>query len=157
MSHAPQRLYQRQYCAPEEAKVSIFDAGLLFADAVYEVAGVYHGRLINFDGHMARLRRSLAELGIPEPMTREEILGVMRELVTRNEIDEGLVYMQVSRGTEEREFLPGDDLTPTVFMLTQVKGEDEQEAGTGSASGSSPQRTSAGRGATSRPSVCWAR
>ena len=87
-----------RYCAPEEAQVSIFDRGLLFADAVYEVAGVYKGRLIDFAQHMARLERSLGELSIPRPMSDDEILAVMREMVARNAVEEGLVYMQFTRG-----------------------------------------------------------
>lgn len=120
------------YCAPEEAKVSIFDRGLLFADAVYEVAGVFEGRLVDFDSHMARLRRSLDELRIDPPLTRDEILAVMRELVARNGITEGLVYLQVTRGVEERDYVPGPDLVPTVFLFTQVKSEAEtRQAETG--------------------------
>lgn len=117
-----------RYCAPEEASVSIFDRGLLFADAVYEVAGVFEGRLIDFAAHMRRLARSLGEMRIEPPMTEDEILAVMRELVTRNRVDEGLVYMQITRGIEERDFVPGDGLVPTVFMLTQEKPRAENRA-----------------------------
>lgn len=121
-----------RFCAPEEAQVSIFDRGLLFADAVYEVAGVLDGKLIDFDGHMRRLVRSLGEMQIEPPMTRDEILALMRELVSRNALDEGLVYLQITRGTEERDFVPGPDLTPTVFAFTQEKPRAEnQEAITG--------------------------
>ena len=117
-----------RYCAPEEASVSIFDRGLLFADAVYEVAGVFEGRLIDFAAHMRRLARSLGEMRIEPPMTEDEILVVMRELVARNRVDEGLVYMQVTRGVEERDFVPGKDLVPTVFMITQEKPRAENRA-----------------------------
>jgi D-alanine transaminase len=117
-----------RYCAPEEATVSIFDRGLLFADAVYEVAGVFEGRLIDFAGHMSRLARSLREMRIEPPMTDDEILAVMRELVARNEVHEGLVYMQITRGVEERDFVPGEGLAPTVFMLTQEKPRAENTA-----------------------------
>ncbi len=117
-----------RYCAPEEASVSIFDRGLLFADAVYEVAGVFEGRLIDFAAHMRRLVRSLGEMRIEPPMTEDEILAVMRELVARNRVDEGLVYMQVSRGVEERDFVPGKDLVSTVFMFTQEKPPAENRA-----------------------------
>ncbi len=120
------------YCAPEEAMISIFDRGLLFADAVYEVAGVFEGRLVDFDSHMARLRRSLDELRIDPPMTRDEILAVMRELVARNGLTEGLVYLQVTRGVEERDYVPGPGLEPTVFLFTQVKSAAEtRQAETG--------------------------
>ncbi len=117
-----------RYCAPEEATVSIFDRGLLFADAVYEVTGVEAGKLVDFHAHMTRLARSLRELRIPQPMTPEQILAVVRELVARNEVVEGLVYMQFTRGVEERDFVPGRDLQPTVFMFTQVKPRWENRA-----------------------------
>ncbi len=117
------------FSAPENAKVSIFDRGLLFADAVYEVAGVIDGKLLDFASHMQRLERSLKEMRMPAPLTSEEILAVMREMVRLNEVDEGLVYMQITRGSEgDREFIPGKGLTPTVFMFTQVKGEGERRA-----------------------------
>ena len=117
-----------RYCAPEEATVSIFDRGLLFADAVYEVTGVEDGKLVDFNAHMARLARSLRELQMPAPMTAQEILPVARELVARNEITEGLVYMQFTRGAEERDFVPGRELKPTVFMFTQAKPRWENRA-----------------------------
>lgn len=110
------------YVAPAEAKISIFDRGLLFADAVYEVAGVHGGKLLDFDSHMLRLERSLREMGTPAPLPRDEILAVFRELVRRERVEEGLVYMQITRGSGgAREFVPPDGLTPTVFAFAQHK------------------------------------
>ena len=76
-----------EFCAAEDAKVSIFDRGLLFADAIYEVAGVIDGKLLDFALHMQRLDRSLAEMRMPAAMNHDEILAVMRELVRLNGID----------------------------------------------------------------------
>lgn len=111
-----------RYCRPEEATVSVFDRGLLFADAIYEVAGVIDGKLLDFASHMQRLDRSMAEMRMPCPLSHAEILEVMRELVRREGVDEGLVYMQFTRGsTGDRDFLPPDDPKPTVFGFAQHK------------------------------------
>jgi D-alanine transaminase len=113
-----------RFCAPEAATVSIFDRGLLFADAVYEVAGVHDGKLLDFEAHMQRLERSLREMQMPSPMTRDQVLAVMRELVRRNAVEEGLVYMQFTRGSDgDRSFLPTAGLVPTVFGFAQHKPE----------------------------------
>ena len=109
------------YGPEEEAKVSIFDRGLLFAEGVYEVTSVLDGKLLEFAPHMARLERSLGELGMEKPLSTEELLEIHRELVRRNEIDEGLVYMQITRGAADRDFIPADGMTATVFLFTQEK------------------------------------
>ncbi|MEL6550420.1 MAG: D-amino-acid transaminase [Pseudomonadota bacterium] len=106
----------------EEATVSVFDRGFLFADGVYEVTSVLGGKLIDFEGHALRLARSLAELGMDMPMDSEKLLDVHRELVSRNEIDEGLVYLQVTRGAADRDFAyPPADTPQTVVLFTQAK------------------------------------
>ena len=69
------------FLAPEEAQVSIFDRAVLFGDAIYEVAGVLDGKLIDFEHHMQRLARSLDELAIPQPLDRDEILEAFRLLI----------------------------------------------------------------------------
>jgi D-alanine transaminase len=74
------------YCPEEDAKVSIFDRGLLFAEGVYEVTGVLDGKLVEFAPHMARLDRSLGELGMSKLHSTEELLEVHRELVHRNAV-----------------------------------------------------------------------
>ena len=114
------------YIPENEAKVSIFDRGLLFADSVYEVVGVMEAKLLDFKGHMARLDRSLRELGMPKPLSDDQILAIDRALVARNGLTEGLVYMQVTRGTADRDFVYGDDLAPTVFFFSQEKSESEK-------------------------------
>ena len=103
-----------------EASVSVFDRGFLFADAVYEVTSVLEGKLIDFDGHMERLKRSLGELEMAQPMGRDEMLSVHRELVAKNEVEQGLVYLQVSRGVADRDFA-FPDAAPTVVLFTQKK------------------------------------
>jgi D-alanine transaminase len=111
----------------EQAQVSIFDRSVLFGDAVYEVAGVLDGKLLDFDSHLDRLTRSLDKLSIPMPLDRAQILAAYRQLVTDNRIEEGLVYLQISRGVAERDFVYPPNLTPTVFMFTQPKDSLENE------------------------------
>lgn len=111
-----------EYLPEEEATVSIFDRGFLFADGVYEVTSVLGGKLIDFEGHAVRLERSLAELGMAMPVTKDDLLEVHRELVARNEIDEGLVYLQVTRGAADRDFAyPPEDVPQTIVLFTQAK------------------------------------
>lgn len=116
------------YCPEAEATVSIFDRGLLFAEGVYEVTGVLDGKLVEFPQHMARLDRSLGELAMAKPLTTDELLSVHRELVRRNALDEGLVYLQITRGAADRDFLPANGMTPTVFLFTQDKPVSENAA-----------------------------
>ncbi|MCF3640232.1 D-amino-acid transaminase [Rhizobium sp. TRM95111] len=105
-----------------EARVSIFDRGFLFADGVYEVTLVLDGKLVDFSGHMARLRRSLGELDMRFSLTEESLLAIHRELIERNEIGEGLVYLQVTRGAADRDFIFPQESTPnTVVLFTQKK------------------------------------
>jgi len=110
------------YLPEDAAQVSIFDRGFLMADGVYEVTTVIDGKLIDFDGHIRRLERSLGELDIANPMDRDQWLEVHRELVARNGLDLGMVYLQVTRGAPgDRDFLFPDPETtpPTVVLFTQ--------------------------------------
>jgi D-alanine transaminase len=109
------------YLPEEEAKISVFDRGFLFADGVYEVATVVDGRLVDNAAHLARLQRSLGELAMPAPAAPEEIEAIQRELIARNGIDQGLVYLQVTRGAADRDFLYPTDAAPSLVMFTQTK------------------------------------
>ena len=112
------------YVAEAEAKISIFDRAFLMADGVYEVTSVLGGKLIDFDGHLKRLERSLTELDMPHPPEMGDLLEIHRELVRVNDIDEGLVYLQVTRGSDgDRDFVFPDPETtrPTVVLFTQNK------------------------------------
>lgn len=110
-----------EYLPEDEAKISVFDRGFLFADGVYEVTSVLGGKLIDFEGHAKRLARSLSELEMASPVTEEELLAIHRELVERNGIDEGLVYLQVTRGAADRDFAYPADAAPTLVLFTQEK------------------------------------
>ena len=107
------------YLAEEDARISIFDRGFLFADAIYEVTSVIDGRLVDFNGHFQRLLRSSSELELELPASKGELLEIHRELVRLNGIREGLVYMQISRGAADRDFAFPKDAEPTIALFTQ--------------------------------------
>lgn len=110
-----------QYLPENEATVSIFDRGFLFADGVYEVTSVIGGKLLDFDGHAVRLERSLNELEMAHPVTKDELLEIHRQLVERNQITDGLVYLQITRGAADRDFAYPKDAEPTIVLFTQNK------------------------------------
>ncbi len=105
----------------ENATISIMDRGFLFADGIYEVSAVLNGALVDHEAHLARLDRSLGAIRIPNPYDAAEWTWFCRELVRRNGLAEGLVYMQVTRGVAERDFAFPKDAPPTVVMFTQSK------------------------------------
>jgi len=111
-----------EFVPEADAKVSVFDRGFLFADGVYEVTSVLGGKILDFAGHAARLERSLAELDMPMPMNADELLDIHRKLVADNGLDDGLIYLQITRGAAERDFAYPDADTPqTVVLFTQEK------------------------------------
>jgi D-alanine transaminase len=117
-----------EYVPEDAARISVFDRGFLFADAVYEVTSVLDGRLLDFPAHLHRLHRSLAELEMPAPVTDHELLAIHRELVARNAIAEGMVYMQVTRGPADRDFAYPPDPHPTLVVFTQARPLEDTAA-----------------------------
>ena len=115
------------YLPENDAKISIFDRGFLMADGVYEVTSVLDGKLIDFDGHAVRLERSLNELEMRSPVTKDELLAIHRTLVKVNEIEDGLVYLQITRGSNgDRDFVfPDADTNPTLVLFTQRKSKPD--------------------------------
>lgn len=110
-----------EYLPENEAKVSIFDRGFLMADGVYEVTSVLDGKLLEFDGHLKRLERSLNELDMDKPEGFDDLLEIHRELVRINEVDQGGVYLQITRGAADRDFVFPKDAKPTLTLFTQSK------------------------------------
>ena len=112
-----------QYIPEAEGRVSVFDRGFLFSDSVYEVVSVLDGKLVDFDGHVQRLARSLGEIGIIGAPAAHDWLTICRELVARNDVREGMIYWQVTRGTpDDRDFVfPPADTAPTVLAFTQSR------------------------------------
>ncbi|MGB5484942.1 aminotransferase class IV [Parasphingorhabdus sp.] len=102
------------------AKISVFDRGLLFSDAVYEVVSVIDGRLVDMERHVTRLERSLGELSIN---AFADWMAISQNLVAENKLREGLIYLQVSRGVmDEREYRwPAPDTAPTIFAFAQQR------------------------------------
>ncbi|MNS43726.1 D-alanine aminotransferase [compost metagenome] len=109
------------------ATVHIEDRGFQFADGVYEVWSVFDGKLADFDGHMTRLARSLTELRIPIPMTAQALERVLKETIRRNRVRNGIVYLQVTRGTSPRDHAFPRDTPPSVIVTSKTidlaKGE----------------------------------
>jgi D-alanine transaminase len=105
----------------DQARIPVMDRGFLFGDGVYEGMGVLDGRLVDNDAHLARLERSLGEVRIANPYSRTEWTRLEEELVRRNEMPEGFLYLQVTRGVAERDFLFPKGVEPTVLMFTQAK------------------------------------
>lgn len=110
------------YLPENEASISIFDRGFLFGDGVYEVTLVLDGKLIDFPGHMARLHRSLGELDIALTLSESALLEIHQQLLAKNDLVEGLVYLQVTRGAADRDFVfPTQDMWSSVVLFTQAK------------------------------------
>jgi len=106
----------------KDAKVSVLDRGFLFADGIYEVSAVLDGKLIDNDSHLARLVRSVGEIALALPETIERIKEIQKELIARNELSSGLVYIEVTRGADAgRDFAFPKNVKPTLVMFTSVK------------------------------------
>jgi D-alanine transaminase len=106
----------------KDAKVSVLDRGFLFADGIYEVSAVLDGKLIDNESHLARLVRSVGEIALPLPETIERIKEIQKELIARNELASGLVYIEVTRGADVgRDFAFPKNVKPTLVMFTSVK------------------------------------
>ncbi len=106
----------------DEAKVSIFDRGLLFSDSVYEVTSVINSKLIDFKYHVKRLDHSMNELKFKTLIDHDEILAFHRKLIELNNLKEGMIYTQVTRGVVDRSFdMPKQAIKPTVLAFTQEK------------------------------------
>jgi D-alanine transaminase len=105
-----------------DAKVSVLDRGFLFADGIYEVAAVLEGKLIDNASHLARLQRSVGAIALALPETLERIQEIQRELIARNNLVNGMVYLEVTRGTHSgRDFAFPKHVKPTLVMFTSVK------------------------------------
>lgn len=111
-----------RFIPEEQASISIFDRGFLFADAVYEVTAVINGKLIDFKNHIARLKRSCHELELALPYTEDVLFDIHRQLIEKNNLIEGLIYLQLTRGNAgQRNFLFPDKTIPQhwFFLLSR--------------------------------------
>lgn len=113
-----------RFIPENEAKISIFDRGFLMSDGVYEVTSVVNRKLIDFAGHYSRLQRSLSELDMATPMNHDALLSAHRAIIDKNNVNQGLIYLQITRGSAgDRDFIfPDPETTPqTVVMFSQNK------------------------------------
>jgi len=117
------------YLPFREAKVHVEDRGYQFADGVYEVCQVRGGRLIDERRHIARLQRSLDELRIPMPISVKALGVVLREVVAKNRLGYGLVYLQISRGVARRDHaFPTPAVAPSVVVTARSLNLKRNEA-----------------------------
>src|ERR1700730_6067448 len=105
----------------EDAKISVFDRGFIFADGIYEVSAVLDGGLVDNDAHLARLERSLRAIDLAMPCPKDEIVAAQKELIAKNRLVEGSIYLQVTRGAADREFAFPPDAKPSLVMFTQAR------------------------------------
>jgi D-alanine transaminase len=118
-----------RYLPFRDAKVHVEDRGYQFADAVYEVCEVRGGHLVDVRRHLDRLERSLGELRIRMPMSRRPLGVVLHEVVARNRIGYGLVYLQISRGVARRDpAFPAPEPPPTVVVTARPLNKARNEA-----------------------------
>lgn len=118
-----------RYTPHNEAAVHVEDRGYQFADGVYEVVPVYNGILVDEEPHLDRLERSLRELQIDMPMSRAAMKLVSRELMRRNNLSRGFVYMQITRGVAPRDHkFPTKPTAPALVMTTRQMKPHSAEA-----------------------------
>lgn len=110
-----------EFVEEADARISVFDRGFLFADAVYEVTSVIDGKLVDNGAHLERLGRSLKELKLELPTANRDIIAIQRELIARNGLVEGGIYLQVSRGAADRDFAFPKSVVPSLIMFTQAR------------------------------------
>ncbi|HAJ45423.1 MAG TPA: D-amino acid aminotransferase [Alphaproteobacteria bacterium] len=129
------------------ARVHVEDRGFQFGDAVYEVCAIRAGRLLDLDAHLARLDRSLAALRIAPPLGPQPLRHVLREVVQRNLVRDGLLYLQVSRGVAEREHaFPDPAVSPTLVIFARPMNMEHLDA-----------RAATGISVHTSPDIRWAR
>ena len=109
------------YLPEEKGQISIFDRGFLFADGIYEVTAVVNSRLVDYPAHMERLERSLHEIRMDWPCSKEELKSMHLDMVNRNKLGEGWIYMQITRGAADRDFKFPKGVKPTLIAFTQAK------------------------------------
>jgi D-alanine transaminase len=118
-----------RYLPYAQARVHAEDRGFQFGDAVYEVCEVQGGRLVDETRHLARLARSLGEIEMRAPMPPSSLSRVLREVIRRNRVSNGYLYLQVSRGARPRDFLfPSDGVEPTLVCLARSMSRGKLEA-----------------------------
>lgn len=110
-----------RYVAHDDAAVHIEDRGYQFADGVYEVCEIRHGMIVDLTRHLDRLDRSLGELRMKSPMSRRALTQIIREVARRNRVNNGLFYLQVTRGIARRDHVfPSANTTPSLVITAKI-------------------------------------
>lgn len=117
-----------EFIPTDYANISINDRGLQFGDAVYEVWAVINGKLIDEEGHFTRLGRSLNELDINNIFNKNSLKIIFRELLARNRVKNGIIYLQISRGTAPRDHAYAKNLVPNIIITARPKNFAQLEA-----------------------------
>jgi D-alanine transaminase len=101
-----------------EATIPVLDRGFIFGDGIYEVIPVYGRKMFRPDQHLARLFRSLAAIGIPNPHSKQEWLNLIAQVMDAHPADDQMVYLQVTRGVAKRAHAFPAEMVPTVFIMS---------------------------------------
>jgi D-alanine transaminase len=111
-----------EYVLENKAVISVFDRGFLFSDSIYEVTAVFNGLLVDWKRHFNRLERSLRKVNISNTFSESLLLSIQKELIKTNGVQEGMVYIQISRGSGDRDFnFAEKNFQPTLVIFTQKK------------------------------------
>lgn len=117
-----------EFVAPEDARISAFDRGLIFGDGIYEVVPVYGGQAFRWDEHLGRLNNNLDVIGIRQPRTRPEWTAILVGLLAPATEDDHYLYIQVTRGVAPRNHVFPDSAEPTVFAYVQKMAPVDEDA-----------------------------
>ena len=121
-----------RYLRHAEAQVHVEDRGYQFSDGVYEVILIRNGKLIDEEQHLKRLQKSLSSLEIVLPMKQTPMRHIMKEVIKRNRFQNGIIYIQITRGVATREHSFPKYSSPTLVMTARrmaVKNYNEIESG----------------------------
>lgn len=111
-----------RFCELDDAKIGVQDRGFLFGDGVYDVAKIYNGKPFRLPAHIERLQKSCGAISIELPYSSEEILVIVKKLITESECSDGFVYMQVTRGCAPRDHFYPVGVTPTFLIYVMAIG-----------------------------------
>jgi D-alanine transaminase len=136
-----------RYLPFAKAGVHVEDRAVQLGDSIYEVANVLRSQPTDEDGHLDRMERSLRELGMPMPMGRGALKIVMREMIARNKIADGYLYLQVTRGAAKRDHVPPSD-GPRPTLIMTMRGQDMAALA---------QRMEKGIAISTQPDIRWGR
>ena len=107
------------YIDQKDAMVNVEDRGYQFADGVYEVFAVIKKKIVDYDGHINRLYRSLNEISLKSPIVKDAYLFHIRNLIRKNKINDGLIYLQISRGVAQRDFKFPENTKPSLVITAK--------------------------------------